>query len=63
MSEIEFLRQIRPIWLNRITLNLAKASGIRQNVRDQMEDFFDRLEQFLETGDTSWLDPILKSWS
>ena len=63
MSEIEFLHQIRPIWLNRITLNLAKASGIRQNVRDQMEDFFDRLEQFLETGDTSWLDPILKSWS
>ena len=63
MDETELLRTIRPIWIHRTTLNLAKGAGVREDLRAQLERLFDLLEQVVETGDTSWLDPLLDVWA
>lgn len=63
MDETELLRTLRPILLQRTTLALAKGAGLREDVRKQLENFFDLLEQALETGDPAWLDSILSLWS
>jgi hypothetical protein len=62
MHEIELLHTIRTIWLNRVTLNLARGANIREDVRAQLEHFFSLLEQAVETGDPSWIDPVLSTW-
>lgn len=63
MDEIELLRMIRTIWVNRTTLALAKGAGVREDIRAQLERFFDLMMQVVETGDTAWLDPLLSVWS
>lgn len=63
MDETELLRLIRPIWVNRTTLSLAKGTGVREDLRAQLERFFDLMEQVISTGDTAWLDPLLSLWS
>lgn len=63
MDETELLRTIRPIWIHRTTLSLAKGAGLREDLRAQLERFFDLLEQVVDTGDPAWLDPLLSSWS
>jgi signal transduction histidine kinase len=63
MDELQLLRGIRDIWLNRVTQEMARGSGLRQNLRDQLEDFFNRLEQALDTGEQAWLNPVLENWA
>ena len=63
MLETDSLRIIRSIWLNRITLSLGKGAGIREDLRTQLERFFELLEQAVDTGDPAWLDSIIASWA
>jgi signal transduction histidine kinase len=63
MDELDLLKTIRPIWISRATQSLAHGSGLRDNLRPQLERFFELLEQAVETGDPSWLDPILQIWA
>ncbi len=63
MDETELLRLIRPIWLNRTTLTLAKGAGVREDLRAQLERFYDLMEQVVDTGDPAWLDPLLSVWA
>jgi signal transduction histidine kinase len=63
MHEIELLHNIRNIWLHRTTLTLARGANIREDVRAQLEHFFSLLEQAVETGDPSWIDPVLSTWA
>lgn len=63
MDETELLRTIRPTWIHRTTLALAKGAGLREDVRVQLERFFDLLEQAINTGDPAWLDSIIEQWS
>lgn len=63
MDETELLQTIRPIWIHRTTLSLAKGAGLREDLRAQLERFFDLLEQVVDTGDPAWLDPLLSTWS
>ena len=63
MDETELLRTIRPIWLHRTTLSLAKGASVREDLRAQLERFFELLEQVVETGDPNWLDPLLNLWA
>lgn len=63
MDETELLRTIRPIWVHRTTLALAKGAGLREDLRAQLERFFDLFEQVIDTGDTAWLDSILSVWA
>jgi signal transduction histidine kinase len=63
MDETELLRLIHPIWINRTTLSLAKGAGVREDLRIQLERFFELLERAVDTGDPAWLDPLLSIWS
>jgi|YNPMSStandDraft_2_1061718.scaffolds.fasta_scaffold00128_16 signal transduction histidine kinase len=63
MSEVELLRTIQPIWVNRVVQSMTRGAGLREDLRIQAESFFTKLEQALETGDPAWLDPILTDWS
>ncbi len=63
MQEIEHLRSIRNIWLQRAVQSLARGAVVREDVRILLSRFFDLLDQAIATGDPAWLDSILSEWS
>ncbi len=63
MNELDILNTIRPFWINRVVQTLARGAGVREDLRVQVEHFFSRLEEAVESGDPAWLDPILTEWS
>lgn len=63
MQESELLQSIRSTWLNLMIQRMARGSGLREDFRSQLDQFFDMLVQVLETGDASWFDSILSSWA
>lgn len=56
------LQKIRTPLVERISRELASGEGVRSGFAEQLERFFDMLEQTLTTGQTAWLDPILYDW-
>ena len=56
------LKKIRPIWVQRISEELSSGDGVRHGFKEQLERFFDLLEQAIVDRDTAWLDPILVDW-
>jgi signal transduction histidine kinase len=63
MNEVERFRSLRPSWLHRVVQTLARGSGVRQDIRAQLERFFDLLVEVIDTGDAHWLDPVVADWS
>ena len=63
MSALELLTKIKPVWLHRVTHNMARGADLRANFQKELELFYSRLEQTVSTGDPSWLDSILREWS
>jgi signal transduction histidine kinase len=63
MGELELLKSIRPAWIQKAVQHLARGSGLREDLRGQLNQLFDLLEQVVETGDPIWLDPLLESWA
>ncbi|MDD2922516.1 MAG: HAMP domain-containing sensor histidine kinase [Anaerolineales bacterium] len=62
MAIQESLRQIRPAWVERVAHELASGEGVRVGFMEQLDRFYDLLEQTVVTGNTAWLDPILYDW-
>ncbi|MBI3167949.1 MAG: HAMP domain-containing histidine kinase [Chloroflexi bacterium] len=56
------LQKLRPIWVERISRELAAGEGVRAGFEEQLQRFYTLLEQTVVTGDTAWLDPILYDW-
>lgn len=48
--------------MDRIARELASGEGVRAGFMEQLERFYDLLEQTVETGNIAWLDPILYDW-
>jgi signal transduction histidine kinase len=63
MSVPELLARIRPTWLHRIAHDMARGAGVRENFTLQLERFFDLMVQCVESGDYSWIDPVLIDWA
>ncbi len=63
MQELEHLRTIRPTLIKRGTETLARSYGLREHLRTQLEQFFDQMEQVVDTGDPAWLNPLLVNWA
>jgi signal transduction histidine kinase len=63
MQEIEILRNLRSIWLQRAVYTLARGSGVREDARALLDRFYDLLMRSVETGAPAWLDSILGEWS
>jgi signal transduction histidine kinase len=62
MAIRDSLQQIRTHWMERISCELAHGEGVRSGFMEQLERFYDLLEQTIISGDTAWLDPILYDW-
>jgi signal transduction histidine kinase len=62
MTIHDSLRQIRPQWTEHISRELARGEGVRAGFLEQLERFYDLLEQAVITGDVAWLDPVLYDW-
>ena len=63
MNVPEILTDIRSSWTRRVGNSLARGAGVRENFQGQLERFYDLMVQAIETGDPSWMDPILYDWS
>ncbi len=53
---------IRHPWVERISRELASGEGVRVGFVEQLERFYELLNQTVMTGDTAWLDAILYDW-
>ncbi len=56
------LQKMRPLWVERISHELASGEGVRAGFSEQLVRFYELLEQTVMTGDSAWLDPILYDW-
>ena len=57
------LAKIRPTWISRVGQEMARGMEIRANFEEQLERFFDLLEQSVTSGDPAWMDSILLDWA
>jgi signal transduction histidine kinase len=62
MNTIENLESISTIWANQATQALAKGVMVREDFRGQLERFYAMLLQVLESGEFTWIDPLLRDW-
>lgn len=62
MSVVVLLSQVRPVWISRVSHQLARGAVLRESFLAQLNRFYDAILQAVETGDPSWLDPILNEW-
>jgi signal transduction histidine kinase len=63
MSIQDLLQKIRAPWIERVAREMARGEGVRFGFEEQLDRFYDLLEQTVATGDTAWLDPILYDWA
>lgn len=63
MGILEALQGIHTLWLTRTVQKMARGAGVRENFRDQLEQYRAMLEQAVDTGDPAWLDPVLRQWA
>src|SRR6187551_1099196 len=63
MSIEEALIRIRPALQKRVSISLARGTGVRENFQNQLVRFFDLLDQAVVSGDAKWLDPLLIEWA
>ena len=57
------LEKIRPAWISRVGQEMARGMEVRADFEEQLERFFNLLEQSVTTGDPAWMDPILLDWA
>lgn len=57
------LAKIRPIWMARVGQEMARGVEVRTDFEEQLERFFDLLQQSIATGDSAWMDSILLDWA
>ena len=56
------MQKVRVLWIERVSRELARGEGVRAGFAEQLERFYDLLEQAVVTGDTAWLEPLLFAW-
>ena len=57
------LAKVRPAWIARVGQELARGMEVRAGFEEQLDRFFELLEQSVTTGDPAWMDPILLDWA
>jgi len=57
------LAKIRPVWITRVSHELARGMEVRAGFEEQLARFFDLLDQSITTGDPAWMDSILLDWA
>ena len=57
------LQTIRTPWLQQVAGQMARGTEVRVSFSEQLDQFYALLIQAVETGDPSWLNPILDEWA
>ncbi len=57
------LAKVRPMWIERVGMELARGMEVRAGFEEQLGRFFDLLDQSVTTGDPAWMDAILLDWA
>ena len=57
------IAKVRPAWIERVGLELARGMEVRAGFEEQLIRFFELLEQSVTTGDPAWMDAILLDWA
>ncbi|MEJ5240232.1 MAG: HAMP domain-containing sensor histidine kinase [Anaerolineales bacterium] len=63
MTTLDFLRRLRPLWVQRIANLTARGATVRETFIQELERFFNLLEQAIESGDPAWMDGVLYDWA
>ena len=63
MKAQELLSRIRPALLQRISISLARGTDAREAFTEQLQQFFNSLEQAMASGNPAWLDSLLLEWT
>jgi signal transduction histidine kinase len=63
MKVYELLAHIRTTWLQRVSTSLARGTNARLPFGQQLERFYDCLEQAVTSGNPAWMDSILIEWT
>lgn len=63
LKPTEILQNLFPIIENRVVLELTKGSLLKDEISDQFQSFYNHLLQTVETGNPSWFDPLLETWT
>ena len=59
----QVLAKVRPVWIERVGLELARGMEVRADFEEQLARFYDLVNQSITTGDPAWMDPILLDWA
>jgi signal transduction histidine kinase len=62
MKANQLLTLIRAPWLQRVSNSLARGSDAREAFSNQLEHFYDSVEQAITSGNPAWLDATLLEW-
>ena len=62
MRVVELLEQIYPVWIERVSRQLARGENVRESLAELLNQFYDLMKQAILTGDPSWLNSTLDSW-
>jgi len=57
------LTKIRPAWMEHMGQELAGGLEVRAGFDEQLERFFDLLQQSVATNDPAWMDSLLVDWA
>ena len=57
------MAKVRPVWIERVGLELARGMEVRTDFQEQLGRFFDLVNQSVTTGDPAWMDAILLDWA
>ena len=57
------LAKVRPLWIERVGMELARGMEVRAGFQEQLGRFFGLLDQSITTGDPAWMDSILLDWA
>jgi signal transduction histidine kinase len=63
MRVLELLTDLRTIWVDRVSHLMARGEIVRESFVDQLNQFYDLLQQAIVTGDPAWLNSILDQWA
>jgi len=63
MNNQKLLEKIRSDCFERISSELAKGEGLREEFSKELNRFYDLLIKAVESSDPSWLKPILIEWA
>lgn len=63
MRTIELLEKIQPVWIERVSRQLARGESVRESFIKQLTEYLDMMKQAIITGDPSWMDKVLDGWA